>query len=85
MSTHIRLVSIIGLALALSPAFAQARSGEGVKPPVRHLVEIPGAMASALHGRAAERAPLQPAFTLSDPDVETAGIDSQAPDSAAGS
>ncbi len=85
MSARIRLVSIIGLAVALSPAFAHARNGEGVKLPVRHLVEIPGAKASTFHGRAAENAPRQPAFTLSDPEMETAGIDSQAPDTAAGS
>lgn len=85
MSARIRLVSIIGLAVALSPAFAHARNGEGVKLPVRHLVAIPGATASTFQGRTAERAPLQPAFTLSDPEMETADIDSQAPGAADGS
>ncbi len=85
MSAHIRIMAVIGLAVALSPAFAHARNGEGVKRPVRHLVAIPGATASTLHGRTAERAPLQPVFTLSDPEMETAAIDSQTPDTAAGS
>ncbi len=73
MSPHIRFMSAIALFTALSPAFAQARNGEGTMRPVRHLVEIPGASASALHGRAAEMALLQPVFTLSDPEIETAG------------
>jgi hypothetical protein len=70
---------MLGLAVALSPAFALARSGEGSKLPVRHLVPIPGATTATLQGRTAERAPLLPVFTLSDPDLETAGIDAQAP------
>jgi hypothetical protein len=85
MSTRIRIMAMIGLAVALSPAFAHARNGEGVKLPVRHLVAIPGATASTSQGRTAERAPLQPVFTLSDPAMETAGIDSEVPDTAAGS
>jgi hypothetical protein len=85
MSTRIKLVSIIALGAALSPALGHARNGEGVKLPVRHLVEISGAMASTSHGRTAERAPLQPVHTLSDPEMETAGVDAQTPESAAGS
>jgi hypothetical protein len=85
MSARIKIMATIGLVAALSPVFAHARSGERVTLPVRHLVAIPGATASTLHGRTAERAPLQPVFTLSDPEMETAAIDSQTPDTAAGS
>lgn len=85
MSKTIKLMSIIGVAIALSPAFAHARNGERSAHPVRNLIEIPGAVASTAQGRSAERAPSQPIYTLSDPVMETAGIDGASSSNTAGS
>jgi len=85
MSTRMKILAMLGLAAALSPAFAHARNGERTNLPVRHLVPIPGATASTAQGRTAERAPLQPVYTLTEPVEETAGITPQNPAVADGS
>jgi len=84
MSTYIKVVSIIGLAAVLLPAVSYARHDRDPRGPVVHRVAIPDAKVSSLHGRPAERAPLQPTYTIAGPATEVAGLEVDPSDNSQG-
>lgn len=74
MSKYTKIVSIVGLAAVLSPGVSYARRDVAPTGPAVQRIEIPGATASTLRGRAAENGPLQPTYTIIGPATEVAGV-----------
>jgi len=74
MSKFIKIVSIVGMAAVLSPAVSYARHDMDPTGPAVQRMQIPGATASPLRGRAAENGALQPTYTIGGPATEVAGI-----------